>query len=82
MYLRELQFVFIFAIEDNAELVNEAHHGRLPSGTPDEVQDDVKEPFLCITFALLHPLTPHILEMYFLYFEQQHSYLNFNYNWQ
>jgi hypothetical protein len=49
--LSELEFVFIFAVEDNAELVNKAHHGCFPPGTPDEVEDDIEEPFLNVNTA-------------------------------
>ena len=41
-----LELVFVFCVENQAVLVEEAHNGRLPTGAPQEIYDYVKEPVL------------------------------------
>jgi hypothetical protein len=44
--LSVLELVLFFAVEDDAVLVDEAHHGGLPPGRAEEVDNYVEEPVL------------------------------------
>ena len=52
VHWRVLQLIFFLVVEDNAVVVQEAHDWRLPTGRPQEINDDIEEPivlaFSCI----------------------------------
>jgi hypothetical protein len=51
---RVLKLVLVFSVENEAVLIEEAHDGRLPAGTSEEVDDDVEEPVLYISSMMNH----------------------------
>ena len=60
MNLSVFELILILVVEDEAVLVEEAHDGRLPARTAQEVDDYIEEPVLEPETKALRFLTPAV----------------------